>query len=503
MDGNSGLAAASLIPSGPRCFEAPSSEAEGTAVLTRETVVPRERRAREGATDETVMPAEIDTGGHRVLHCDSRADCPTATSIHVSTFPNDECQIDCVHLSEKIDGNRSNESQRRAPKDRRQKTENCVRKAELINCRHGNPPPNHGESSPTRVPRIGDKEETILGGRDFLAKSRVLTQPSHRRRGATREKGDENEDGLFEACRVSRESSRTIEDVAKDERFSVTWNSRKDTSNETERVESRLRDEVERHRLAIVDANGSSIARRRSLRDRSRTRSRPSFYRNKTLETTPSDHSEGTRTAGGSSLLSSHHSRTRAKDETYENNFKDFDEGFFWEEFGNDVTRTDENGRLDCSERRDERPEDVRNKRIGQNSASRKRIRRACRVYSFLQLIFLFFLIAFGRYGSLGPSNVRRISARPIANGLSVLGIGIIGAVNARSIDLISDAGTRAERSANLSHISGPLRKIQLYIKHRYLQILPDSTVNGTIDERSNYSEYSFTYYHSMIIVNK
>ncbi|XP_018368433.1 PREDICTED: uncharacterized protein LOC108764609 [Trachymyrmex cornetzi] len=434
------------------------------------------------------MPAEIDTGGHRVLHCDSRADCPTATSIHVSTFPNDECQIDCVHLSEKIDGNRSNESQRRAPKDRRQKTENCVRKAELINCRHGNPPPNHGESSPTRVPRIGDKEETILGGRDFLAKSRVLTQPSHRRRGATREKGDENEDGLFEACRVSRESSRTIEDVAKDERFSVTWNSRKDTSNETERVESRLRDEVERHRLAIVDANGSSIARRRSLRDRSRTRSRPSFYRNKTLETTPSDHSEGTRTAGGSSLLSSHHSRTRAKDETYENNFKDFDEGFFWEEFGNDVTRTDENGRLDCSERRDERPEDVRNKRIGQNSASRKRIRRACRVYSFLQLIFLFFLIAFGRYGSLGPSNVRRISARPIANGLSVLGIGIIGAVNARSIDLISDAGTRAERSANLSHISGPLRKIQLYIKHRYLQILPDSTVNGTIDERSNYT---------------
>ncbi|KYM75532.1 hypothetical protein ALC53_14228 [Atta colombica] len=500
MDGNSGLAAASLIPSGPRCFEAPSSETEGTTVLTQETVVPRERRAKEEASDETVMPAEIDTGGHRVLHCDSRADCPTAT-IHVSTFPNNECQTDCVHLPEKIDDNRSNESQRReSPKARRQKTENCVRKAELINCRRGNPPPNRSESSLTRVPRIGDKEGTILGERDFLAKSRVLTQSSHRRRGATREKGNENKDGYFETCCVSREFPRTVEDVAKDERFSVTWNSRKNASNET--VESRLRDEAKPHRLAIVNANGSSIARRRSLRDRSRTRSRPSFYRNKTLETNLSDHSERTRTTGGNPLLSSHHSRTHAKDET-ENNFKNFNEEFFWEEFGNDITRTDENGRLDCSERRDERPEDVRNKRIGQNSASRKQIRRACRVYSFLQLIFLFFLIAFGRYGSLGPSNVRRISARPIANGLSVLGIGIIGAVNARSIDLIGDAGTRAERSANLSHISGPLRKIRLYIKHRYLQILPDSTVNGTNDERSNYSEYSFTCYHSMIIVNK
>lgn len=472
------------------------------AVLTRETVVPRERRAKEEASDETVMLAEIDTGGHRVLHCDSRADCPTATSIHVSTFLNDECQTDCVHLSEKIDDNGSNESQRRVPKDRWQKTGNCVRKAELINCKRRNPPPNHGESSPTRVPRIDDKKETILGGCDFLVKSR-LTQPSHRRREAKREKGDENEDVLFEACCVSRESPQTIEDVAKDERFSVTWNSRKDASNETERVESRLRDEAERHRLAIVDANGSTIARRRSLRDRSRTRSRPLFYRSKTLETNPSDHSEGKRIAGGSPLLSSHHSRTRAKDEIYENNFKNFDEGFFWEGFGNDDTRTDENGRLDCSERRDERSEDVRNKRIGQNSANRKQIRRACRVYSVFQLIFLFFLIAFGRYGSLGPSNVRRISARPIANGLSVLGIGIIGAVNARSIDLIGDAGTRAERSANLSHISGPLRKIRMYIKHRYLQILPDSTVNGTHNELSNYSEYSFTYYHSMIIVNK
>ncbi|KYN00791.1 hypothetical protein ALC62_08474 [Cyphomyrmex costatus] len=429
------------------------------------------------------MPAEIDKGGHRVLHCDSRADCPTATSIRVFTFLNDECQTDCVHLSE-------NKSQKRAPKNRRRKTGNYIRKAELINCRRGNLPSNHGESLPTRVPRIGDKKETILGGRDFLAKSRVLTQPSHRdrRRGAKRGKGDEDGNGLFKACCVSRESSRAIEDVAKDECFSVTWNSRKNTDDETERVESRLRDdEVGRHRLAIVDVNGSSIARRRSLRDRSLTRWRPSFYGSKTFETNPSHHPEGTRTAGGSLLLSSHHSRTHAKDEICENNFKDFDEGSLREEFENDDTRTGENRRLDCSERRDECPGNMRNKRIGQNSADKKRIKRACRVYSFLQLLFLLFLIAFGRYGSLG-SNVRRISARPIANGFSILGIGIIGAVNARSIDLIGDAGTRAERSANLSHISGPLRKIRMYIKHRYLQILPDSTVNGTGDPFSNYN---------------
>lgn len=48
----------------------------------------------------------------------------------------------------------------------------------------------------------------------------------------------------------------------------------------------------------------------------------------------------------------------------------------------------------------------------------------------------------------------------------------------------------RNERSANLSHITGSARKIQLYIKNRYLQILPDASVNGTQDEFSDYSEY-------------
>lgn len=46
----------------------------------------------------------------------------------------------------------------------------------------------------------------------------------------------------------------------------------------------------------------------------------------------------------------------------------------------------------------------------------------------------------------------------------------------------------RNERST-VSHLSGPSRKIQLYIKNRFLQLLPDSTVNGTQDEQCDYSK--------------
>ncbi|KAG5682019.1 hypothetical protein PVAND_011411 [Polypedilum vanderplanki] len=46
----------------------------------------------------------------------------------------------------------------------------------------------------------------------------------------------------------------------------------------------------------------------------------------------------------------------------------------------------------------------------------------------------------------------------------------------------------RNERSANLSHITGSTRKIQLYIKNRFLQLLPDGTVNGTTDDLSDYT---------------
>jgi hypothetical protein len=48
----------------------------------------------------------------------------------------------------------------------------------------------------------------------------------------------------------------------------------------------------------------------------------------------------------------------------------------------------------------------------------------------------------------------------------------------------------RNERSANLSHITGSARKIQLYIKNRFLQLLPDGVVNGTSDYQSDFSKF-------------
>ncbi|XP_046805949.1 putative uncharacterized protein DDB_G0286901 isoform X2 [Lucilia cuprina] len=45
----------------------------------------------------------------------------------------------------------------------------------------------------------------------------------------------------------------------------------------------------------------------------------------------------------------------------------------------------------------------------------------------------------------------------------------------------------RNERST-VSHLSGPSRKIQLYIKNRFIQLLPDGTVNGTQDEQCDYT---------------
>lgn len=47
----------------------------------------------------------------------------------------------------------------------------------------------------------------------------------------------------------------------------------------------------------------------------------------------------------------------------------------------------------------------------------------------------------------------------------------------------------RIERSANLS-LAKATKRIQLLIKSRFLQLLPDGTVNGTQDEDSEYSEF-------------
>ncbi|XP_032522309.1 fibroblast growth factor 3 isoform X1 [Danaus plexippus] len=46
----------------------------------------------------------------------------------------------------------------------------------------------------------------------------------------------------------------------------------------------------------------------------------------------------------------------------------------------------------------------------------------------------------------------------------------------------------RAQRSANLSHITGTSRTIQMFLKNRYLQLMPDGTVNGTTEGNSVYT---------------
>ncbi|CAH1999416.1 unnamed protein product [Acanthoscelides obtectus] len=59
--------------------------------------------------------------------------------------------------------------------------------------------------------------------------------------------------------------------------------------------------------------------------------------------------------------------------------------------------------------------------------------------------------------------------------------------------ELLEDPAARSERSTNLSHVTGTARKIQMFIKNRHLQILPDGTVNGTTDDTSAYSECFFS----------
>lgn len=54
----------------------------------------------------------------------------------------------------------------------------------------------------------------------------------------------------------------------------------------------------------------------------------------------------------------------------------------------------------------------------------------------------------------------------------------------------LEDPAARSERSTNLSFVAGTARRIQMFIKNRHLQILPDGTVNGTTDDTSVFSKF-------------
>lgn len=102
----------------------------------------------------------------------------------------------------------------------------------------------------------------------------------------------------------------------------------------------------------------------------------------------------------------------------------------------------------------------------------------------FLHLVLILVLIIIGSNRHCGPfgSRVNRTAFGVFAFG------SVVGGVGCAPVDIITDTGIRSERSANLSHITGASRKIQMYIKHRHLQILPDGTVNGSHDDTSDFT---------------
>lgn len=89
------------------------------------------------------------------------------------------------------------------------------------------------------------------------------------------------------------------------------------------------------------------------------------------------------------------------------------------------------------------------------------------------------------RVNNRGSKNGSEVLSRSDRSAAAVAAVG--GNATRRGRRRESD---RNERSANLSHITGANRKIQLYIKNRFLQILPDGSINGTHDDNSDYSEY-------------
>ncbi|XP_046751723.1 uncharacterized protein LOC124414729 [Diprion similis] len=101
-----------------------------------------------------------------------------------------------------------------------------------------------------------------------------------------------------------------------------------------------------------------------------------------------------------------------------------------------------------------------------------------------LQVLLILVLLAVGCNRHCGPfgSKVNRTAFGALAIGSVIAGAGCA------PVDILTDSGVRSERSANLSHITGTSRKIRLYLNYRYLQILPDGTVNGSEDAASDYT---------------
>lgn len=112
------------------------------------------------------------------------------------------------------------------------------------------------------------------------------------------------------------------------------------------------------------------------------------------------------------------------------------------------------------------------------------------------RLALVLLCVLFAQRGFILNTNLARLDSNFLS--LNILTIGmLVGAAPTAHLD----PTVRAERSANLSHITGASRKIQMYIKNRHLQILPDGTVNGSTDDTSDYSESSFMLIYNYLFI--
>lgn len=143
-------------------------------------------------------------------------------------------------------------------------------------------------------------------------------------------------------------------------------------------------------------------------------------------------------------------------------------------------------------------------------SSKRKRNNNSSnRISAYLELTLIMLLIALG-----GPNGCSQLRRRLHVAGLTVLTVErVVRSVSGAPVENTAPpappavvgldlTANRAERSANLSHITGASRKIQMYVKNRHLQIMPDGTVSGSTDDSSQYSELYFFIFCFVFSIN-
>lgn len=437
-----------------------------------------EEEGSERSVDETVMPAEIDTGGPTVLHCDYRADCPIPIVTSATTAESSLCR-ETTTVAERlvatltinaIDDRRS----KSLASDRRDSCtilESFRRRcfATWLRRRRNQavlPLPlapgfrvsDHDALSTEHSPTLADDDSESSS----IERRPTITTETRRRGGST----------------ARRENDTRVDDSG-DRR----WRRSKDKRGEEEEKEGEDEEEKEEE-CSRGCANrpwtsGGIWPRRVRIGKSTRFTSQPD-------DTDREENTLVASSASGAGLPSLAEEGTTGKEVEYAS------AGCSSESRVAKVARR-------CSDR-SRRP--AGDSLSFESLTRKKRRRRACtrilgrgRRSTYVQLALLLFLVAFGQCGlrkslSAGFNNHRYCARPSTAAGFSVLAIGtVISAVSAAPVDLTGDAGVRAERSANLSHITGASRKIQMYIKNRHLQILPDGTVNGSNDDTSDYSE--------------